>query len=59
MRFAAGAAGAFLLLTSGCHSGPQVGSEVVAFEATDADGDQVSFAAYEGQVVVLYFFGFQ
>ena len=49
--------GAALLLAAGCASGLKVGEEAPAFEATDMTGNQVSLASYEGQVLILDFFG--
>ena len=50
--------GCFLLAMIGCASGPPVGATAPTFDAIDANGDQVSLASYDDQVLILYFFGF-
>jgi cytochrome c biogenesis protein CcmG/thiol:disulfide interchange protein DsbE len=43
------------LLSAGCASGPRTGSRAPAFDAVDDSGSPVSFAKYDGKVMVLYF----
>ena len=49
-------AGVFLLLIlGGCASGPQVGSRAPEFTAADSQGNDVSLATFQDQVLILDF----